>query len=92
MAPRTSLPITQTQTTGGEYRNQSFTVTATCTTGTRIGGGGEVTDNDPQADHYAVMISSKPTGTAAWSVTGYSVVPFVENAVMIVQSWVLCAS
>jgi uncharacterized membrane protein YccF (DUF307 family) len=39
-----------------------------------------------------VMISSKPTGTAAWSVTGYSVVPFVANAVMIVQSWVLCAS
>ena len=67
-------------------RDQSLTVTATCTTGTRVGGGGEVRDNDPQADHYAVMISSKPNGTAGWSVTGYTVVPFVANGMMIVQS------
>ena len=84
--------MTETQQQVVTDRNQSLTVTATCTTGTRVGGGGEVTDNDPQADHYAVMISSKPIGAAAWSVTGYSVVPFVANAVMIVQSWVLCAT
>jgi hypothetical protein len=84
--------VTQTQQQVVTDRNQSLTVTATCATGTRVGGGGEVTDNDPQADHYAVMISSKPTGTAAWSVTGYTVIAFLAGDVMIVQSWVLCAS
>ena len=84
--------MTATNSVAVPDRNISLTVTATCTSGIRVGGGGEVTDNDPQADHYAVMIASKPTGTAAWSVTGYSVVPFVSSGVMIVQSWVLCAS
>jgi hypothetical protein len=72
-------------------RNQSLTIVATCPAGrTLVGGGGEVTDNDAQADHYAVMISSKPVGNT-WSVTGYTVIPFVANTQMIVQSWALCA-
>ena len=45
----------------------------------------------PAGRPLRLMIFSKSTSTASWSVTGYSVVPFVANAVMIVQSWVLCA-
>jgi hypothetical protein len=73
-------------------RNITLNVTATCTTGTRVGGGGEVTDNDPQADHYAVLIASKPSGTNAWIATGYSVIPFVAGGTMTVTAWALCAT
>ncbi len=82
--------MTQTAQSGtNPDRNVSVTATATCSTGTRVGGGGEVTDTDPQADRYAAMIASKPVNPASWAVTGYTVIPLV--GVMTVTAWALCA-
>ena len=77
---------------GNDGLGATVTATATCTTGTLVSGGGDVTDNN--AKHYAAITASHPNGAATtWTVTATIVAGSQANGnPPSLTAYALCAS
>jgi hypothetical protein len=67
-------------------------VSATCSTGTLVGGGGNVTDTDPTPGHVAYLGASYPSSATTWTVTGrVGALNLTGGATMTMTAYAICA-
>jgi hypothetical protein len=88
----TTSIITSTRSTVDPVAGSTLDITATCSTGRLIGGGGRVTTTDPVATHAAYLSESRPSGTASWMVIGrVGAQNLTGGALMTVSAYAICA-
>jgi hypothetical protein len=76
---------------GNDVLGDTVTGTATCASGTLVGGGGNITANN--AKKYAVITSSYPSSSTVWTVTATLVAgTFVNGNPPSLTAYALCAN
>jgi hypothetical protein len=76
---------------GNDGFGTTVTATVSCSSGTLVSGGGNVTGNN--AKKYAVITSSYPTSATVWSVTATIVAgSFANGSPPTLTPYALCAS
>ena len=76
---------------GNDGLGTTVTATATCSSGTLVSGGGDVTGNN--AKHYAAITSSYPSSATTWTVIATQVAgSFANGNPPSLTAYALCAS
>jgi hypothetical protein len=71
----------------------AYTASATCSTGTLVGGGGNVTDTDLTPGAVAYLGQSYPSSTTTWTVTGrVGALNLAGGATVTATAYAICAS
>jgi Collagen triple helix repeat (20 copies) len=76
--------------TGNAAVGATVTATATCASGTMVGGGANITGNST-SNHMAVVTASYPSATSTWTAIATEVLHFANGSAPSVTAYALCA-